>query len=527
VGLATRYPELCTLLQLYHNESDFDIEWKPFMESISNDVEVVYVYGFNPHVDPLIQWLDADCKRDLVFIETQVSVLKKIERDDCGQILNHPQIHLKVFFGDTSLEEFIEGVIREFPFEKIQVFFASNEVKKLLFRKATLEFAIHAEMLQYHFLAKNLIRNFRRLSLAFEPSLWKDKFKDVPAIVCGAGPSLKDVAEKLKGLEEKALLFAGGSAIPALTSLGIIPHLLFAIDPNPEEFTRLAFHSAYNTPLIFGCRLEPNVFYAHAGPIGYLPTGTGGPLEEWMEERLGIHDYKVLEGLGEEALSVTAITFMSAVYLGCNPIILAGVDLSYDDGKRYSDGVISDLQCQMEECPKKASESLWRDGDVDTITKWLMERDVLDEVAKNNQDKIFLKASAKGLSFENIFTSQDFDQNISGGINLREKIESLILSTSLKVDGNAVEANLEIFFQSIKKCQEIVTKFESADQITMQAILEMDLEEELAYQIALKQAVYALTFQVRREYRTSEFHLIKKAVFKRVQWIIDEYLKLC
>ncbi len=525
MGLETRYPELCTLIQFYEDEGD--VEWKPFLENISKDIEVVYVYGFTPYIDPIIEWLKADCKRDLVFIETRVSALKKIEWDDCGQILTHPQIHLKVFLGDTSLEEFVEGVIREFPFEKIQVFFAEDAMKKLLFRKATLEFAIHTEMLQYQFLTKNLIRNFMRLPSAFEPSLWKGKFKGVPAIICGAGPSLKDVAHKLKGVEEKALLIAGGSAIPALTSLGIKPHLLYAIDPNPEEFTRLAFHSAYNEPLIFGCRLEPNVFYAHGGPIGYLPTGTGGALEQWMEEKLGIHDYKVLQGLGEEALSVTTLAFMSALYFGCNPIILAGVDLAYDEGKRYSAGVISDLQCQMEERTKIAGESSFKEEEAYTITKWIMERDVLDEVAKNNPDKTFLKASAKGLSFNNIPANQDFDGIIHGNIDLREKIQELIKKTSLDVVTADVQSALDTFFQSMKKCKEIVSELEKEERIPMQVILEMDLEEELAYQIALKQAVYALTFQVKREHRTSEFHLIKKAVFARLQRVIEKYLDLC
>jgi hypothetical protein len=511
-----RYPELEVLSQFF--EGDDQIELQEYKGEISSEFEVLYVYGISPYVDTAIEWLNQDSKRELIFLEDRMEALKKIK----GGILNHSQVHLKFYLGYNPLEEFITEVITGFPYEKIGFISLHpnrerfEEIKNLLYRKVTLESAIHLEMMYAHKLAKNLFRNFKRLPDAFNVGLWKDQFKDVPAVICGAGPSLEDVTEELKGIKGKALVMAGGSAITALSAKGITPDLLFAIDPNPEEFTRLAFHTAYDVPLIFGCRLEPNVFYSHAGPIGYLMTGTGGLLEKWMEERLGIKDYEILKGLGEEALSVTAIAFMTAIYLGCNPIILAGVDLSYHFGKRYAKGVMSDLHLTLEESPAKAGDMVWDEAEVTTITKWKMERDVLDDVARQYPSKTFIKASSKGLPFKNILHDPNWSKNCK--TECRQGIEKLVGETALGVKDEEVRCSTDLFFESMRRSKKIVSDLVRCKNV----ILEMDLEEEIAYQIALKPAVYALSFHLRKDCKESE---AEREVYKRLQPIIDHYLE--
>ncbi len=546
MGIENRYAELSVLAQFFPSEErvDFEVYDKPFLQ----DIEVLYVYGFSPHIKTLITWLDADKKRDLVFLEDRIEVLKEIEEESVNLVLSHPQVHLRYDLGNIEVEEFISEVIRSFPYEKIAVLSLHKNQKKfeeiemLLYRKVTLECSIHTEMIYAHHLSKNLLKNFKRLSNAFDFGAWKDQFKDVPAILCGAGPSLEQVYPELKKLEDKALILAGGSTITALSASGIKPHLLYAIDPNPEEFTRLAFHTAYDVPLLFGCRLEPNVFYSHSGPIGYFVTGTGGALEEWMEEKLRIKDYEVLKGLGEEALSVTTVAFMTAIYLGCNPIILAGVDLAYKEGKRYAEGVISDLQCALEEKPKKAGEAVWREDGLATLTKWVMERKVLDDVCDLYPDRTFLKANRGGLEFKNIPFEPNLFSEMKCSNDLRSRIHDLVMNSPLEVTSFDVEHALDRFFTSMRKCKEILSQIilelkaiypnlEGKEISQKNRILEMDLEEEEAFKIALKQVVYALTFKLQKKYAPLDemrnLYLTKLDLYNQLQAIIDEYLKMC
>ncbi len=545
MGLETKYPELSIITQFY--ESNEEVQWQLYDAQFSGDFDVLYIYGFSPNIDTLIEWVNKDSKREIVFLEDRIEAIKKIDDNDSSLILEHPQVQFRYYLGDVPLNLFVSEVIRQFPFEKIEVICLHDdltrfeELKKLLFRKATIESAIHTDLIYSERIAKNLIRNFQKLPEAFHIGLWKDRFKDCPAIVCGAGPSLQAVEGELKGLENKALILAGGSAIAALSAMNITPHLLYAIDPNPEEFTRLAFHTAYNVPLIFGCRLEPDVFYSHAGPVGYLTTGTGGAIEKWMEDKLGIEDYQVLKGLGEEALSITTIAFMNAIYFGCNPIILAGVDLSFDTGKRYSTGVISDLHCSLEEKTDQSGDTVWAEDGLATMTKWFMERDVLDAVCEEHQERVFLKASSKGLSFKNI----PFDPNwylLKDNRDIRGEVFRNVMDTPLNINQADIDDALNIFFKSMGDCKIIVNEIvnelvklypnmEGRESTQKSTILEMDLEDEIAFQTVLKSAIYALTFHVKRDHRPSNLprnlYLIKLNVYKRLQAIIDQYLDLC
>jgi hypothetical protein len=60
--------------------------------------------------------------------------------------------------------------------------------------------------------------------------------------------------------------------------------------------------------------------------------------------------------------------------------------------------------------------------------------------------------------------------------------------------------------------------------------LATDLEEELAYKLALAPAAYAYTFLLRKEHRPGEGirgeHAIRLKLYKRLQRVIEEYQKI-
>ena len=92
-------------------------------------------------------------------------------------------------------------------------------------------------------------------------------------------------------------------------------------------------------PFLFGSRLYPKVFELFDGPYGYIRSGTGGALESYVEQELGLNDPYLGYDLGREALSVTTLALSLAHSWGCNQIIFAGVDMAYAREKHYADGV--------------------------------------------------------------------------------------------------------------------------------------------------------------------------------------------
>ena len=187
MGLEKKYPELATFAHIFPEEED--IVWQAYRKPFTGNVDVVYIYGYTPFIDPLMAWVSGNKTRDLVILEDRVGALKKMQREGVDTLLMHPQVRLCFCFPGQKIEEFLSFVVRDLPFEKIFVLNLHQDdlryayIEKSLFKKAVLESALCTELLHYHRLCKNLLKNFYRLPQSFDVGRWKDCFKDVPAIV--------------------------------------------------------------------------------------------------------------------------------------------------------------------------------------------------------------------------------------------------------------------------------------------------------------------------------------------------------
>lgn len=61
------------------------------------------------------------------------------------------------------------------------------------------------------------------------------KFKSTPGILVSAGPSLQKNVHLLKGLEDKCVIMAAGTAVRVLEDFGITPHFMVGIDAGDNE----------------------------------------------------------------------------------------------------------------------------------------------------------------------------------------------------------------------------------------------------------------------------------------------------
>jgi len=250
---------------------------------------------------------------------------------------------------------------------------------------------------------ENFVRNVPHLKHAFYANGLKNAFQGIPAIICGAGPSLQGAIPLLKQLEKKALIIAGGSAVAALSAKGVMPHFGMAIDPNLEEYRRFRNSFALECPLLFSTRLFPGVFRTCNGPFGYMRTGIGGAPELWLEEELGLTDPLLGENLSEESTSVMPICLAFAQHIGCSTVMLAGVDLAYTDGRRYAEGISKEKeQFGAIEAAKSAPDRILRRKDkrgqfVKTAVRWVMEAAALSHFAKKHPEIRWINTTEGGL----------------------------------------------------------------------------------------------------------------------------------
>ena len=81
-----------------------------------------------------------------------------------------------------------------------------------------------------------------------------EEFRNIPAIICGPGPSLDKNIDVLRTLGDRALIIAGGTGINALNAGGVIPHICVSIDPNTAQKTRIIASKSYDVPLLYRSR---------------------------------------------------------------------------------------------------------------------------------------------------------------------------------------------------------------------------------------------------------------------------------
>jgi hypothetical protein len=520
--LSERYPDLSFLLTIGQHQklpphTDDAAEWRKTLEL--EGIDTLYLYGIGlQHYLAVKEWLHEKRERLLILLEDDLAAIEAaVETPGAQEWIDDPQVHLEYFPDKKRWRHTFERIAEELPsdrivFTAIPAYVTHNpaKIRKMrlfLMRKCGAVHAKLTEAILSYKLFDNLAPNFRRLPQAFLANALRGKFAGVPAIICGAGPSLAASIPQLKELEHKALIIAGGSSIAALTSRGIQPHLSMALDPNAEEFGRLKASHAFEVPLLYGNRLLPHVFATTNGPMGYIRSHTGGPAEFWVEQRLGIDAEAIGPELGPEAMSVTTLAVALAYEMGCNPIIFTGVDLAYTGMQRYASGVLerSDVTVTGLKQEKKSTERMLRRKDrkgnwVYTLVKWIMESSAINSYAKNHPKTRFINATEGGIGFADIPYRPLTDivqTDCLKSFDLRGMIHSEIQRTRLETTPERIQELFQEMKESAERClklsDEMLSELKSVQanssrplETGKMVIIESDFEQEVAFDCLLQ-----------------------------------------
>ena len=540
--LEKRYPSLAFLLTLEQNlpsplfQIDKEKEALPPLDW--DNLDVIYVYGIGQgvHYEWLKKWLSDNHERDLVFLEEHLIALKQfLKTTHAREVLSHSQVHIRLNLNWKNLSAFAEECTASFPVEKIAVIahptykrsFRSRfyRLRLMLHRKATVSHALFHENRYYHHFIDHFLSNFCRIESSFDANRLKGMFKGVPAIICGAGPSLTNDIETIRKREDKALIFAGGSAIPALTHRGILPHFGIAYDPNEDEFDRFKEANGYEVPILYASRLNPSIFNTCNGPSGYLQSETGGCAEYWMEQHLNLAQSPLQQGLTLEALSVTTAALQIACTYGCDPVILVGVDLAFTNNQLYASGVLSGPIAPLEIRNKErcASEKLLmrrdeRGAPILTAVKWVMEQSAILAFIKNNPQFTILNATSGGLGFKPLPYTPLHTICLKQAQDLRGKVHHAIQNARFTIPTGQVKALLFSLKESLDAAAtcvsnalqelEIIKKEEKDPETGPLILAEIELEALEAYTAFLQPFDVAFPVLVERRYRPSPFRPI-------------------
>lgn len=483
-------------------------------------VDTLFIYGIDihSHAEKILFWLNQKKERTLFIIESDLSQIDLfLKAEKAKDILSHQRISIHFAKDDEEICALFDEIVPLLSTDKLDMVASAKRgeekqrvesIRQMLFRKTALIHSLCTETLYYHLLVQNILPNIARGAIAGYVNHFKGACKGVPAIICGAGPSLSSAVVQLKTLYSSAVIIAAGSAITALSNYGVRAHIHMAIDPNDEEYARLKSAAPQEVPLFFAPRVNAKIFDVVNAPLGLMSTATGGPLEEHLEKELGLDGPILGTNLSHEALSVTTMAVSLAEFMGCSSIILCGVDLCFTDMQRYVEGVVASSEVtkeKLENVQSSLDRSLQMDdvhgSKVYTLVRWIMEGECFAQFAKQHPHVKFFRGTEAGLHIdgfevcnlldikekycrENVDISGMFHQLIHRhpcGYSGALAGATLDLKSSLLRTQNIVEAIIEEIERMQNKVDDESTSFISARQ----SVFEMDLEEELASKVLL------------------------------------------
>lgn len=162
-------------------------------------------------------------------------------------------------------------------------------------------------------------------------------FRNKPAILVSAGPSLEYEIENLRYIKKNdlAYIFSAGSAINALIENNAYPHACWSIEPNEQSsivYKKMISRGIKSIPLIFGSTTSSAVVKSYPGNLYHFITSKDLVAPYFLDN---ISSDEIVD----TASSVSVVALLALHKLGFSPIILVGQNLAYKDQRYYSSGI--------------------------------------------------------------------------------------------------------------------------------------------------------------------------------------------
>lgn len=201
------------------------------------------------------------------------------------------------------------------------------------------------------------VENWTTMARGLGINGFKDSYKDIPAIIVSAGPSLDKNIKFLKKAYKKALILTVDATYQKVLDLGIIPDSISSIER--YDITYDVFYKGKEAP-------QDSVFIAPPVVVKKVfdkfekVVSIGRSGEFFVKSIMDLIKYDSVE-LG---ISCSHVPFAFAKYIGANPIVFIGQDLAFTkDGKTHS----NDISEEAIKAAKKAGKTYVLDNDGNTL----------------------------------------------------------------------------------------------------------------------------------------------------------------
>ncbi len=178
--------------------------------------------------------------------------------------------------------------------------------------------------------AYNIASNVVEISTHYGVNKFFNKYKNIPAIIVSAGPSLEKNINKLKDMKTKSIIIAVDTAVKPLQAHNIEPHFIITIDPQKKNAKYLRNIKFTNSIMIAESSIDNEAIRNFKGSIFFIDSIF--PLAKEFMKALGDRGDVTMGG------SVSTSAFDFAIRTGANPIIMVGLDLSFPNHQTHIKG---------------------------------------------------------------------------------------------------------------------------------------------------------------------------------------------
>jgi len=312
-----------------------DPRYQPPARDEEDQASLYFLVGWEPGFQGAAFVHDMPDKNRVVIIEPQPWLFRiSLELLDLSHILSRPC--LDIFLGDEAeLRNILareEAALRALPAHlRVQQQLArlfpdlyqplanslSEQVRSFAGSLSTAE-------LKGENLFANTLENLPALERSPNIGQLANAFQGEPCVCVAAGPSLTKNIQALAEHGKKHLVLGVDTAATVLFDHGITPHLLCSIDPIPASLAKLApvLDRTHESPLVWAPETFPETLRQYPAQVRFVAPAANDLFNTYLQEAVG--DFHRFPGV----ISVFFLAFHTAQLLGCDPIILVGLDLA-------------------------------------------------------------------------------------------------------------------------------------------------------------------------------------------------------
>ena len=333
---------------LVHSKFDPVREAERFIGEIelgAYDLFIVFGFGFGYHVEQIRKGMSRD-SLVLVIEKNPLLVKRAMEARNIAAILEDERFILLLDPSEDAIAEALRGkssrrsslILHRGSFQIEPDYYGNmQEIARSYLSTKEVNIATLAKFERIW--ASNIARNIDAFIRAPGANIFFDKFRNIPAIVAAAGPSLNRSIDFIRKSRDRAIIVAVDTSYRILMSHGIEPHFCIVVDPQVINARYFEGSGRSKTILIADPTVHPSVFRLFCGRVAV--TGIAFELMNWIERQCGS------KGEITHGGSVSTNAYDFAKRLGASPVILVGQDLAFTGDLAHARGSYLDEQVHL------------------------------------------------------------------------------------------------------------------------------------------------------------------------------------